>query len=154
MTGQEFTKGWVLLGVQPYGKDYTFDKAKETVQRSLYFSKLKHLPDGQWLAIVDWWVQHETRWPLLGDINAHLTRMFPPSKSEPLTAKALLAAPINPSCEPWQGVVRAWIKGDKSILEVGLPILRKWLVTHPHDKGVAETLTRWEQQLCLEQVAA
>lgn len=154
MTGQEFLKGWAILSAQPYGKDYTYDKAKEAIQRGLYSSKLKYLPDGQWLAVVDWWVQHESRWPLLSDINAHLTRMFPPSKPEPLTAKALLAAPMNPSCEPWQGIVRAWIRGDGSIFEVGLPILRKWHTVHPQDKDVAETLAHWEQQLGVQQAAA
>lgn len=148
-------KGWVMLLAQPYSKDYSFDTAKESVQRNLYADALKQLPDNQWIAVVSWWVKHETRWPLLADINTHLTRMFPPSKSEPLTAKALLAAPINPSCEPWQGVVVAWVRGGgDSVYATGVPILREWVRRHPGDMETLTRLQNWEQKLGAPQKAA
>lgn len=62
--------------------------------------------------------------------------------------QALLAAPIVADHEPWQGLVRAWVKSNgASIYAIGVPILRQWMQGHPGDATTAERLARWEQQL-------
>lgn len=155
MNAVEFGKPWMLLLAQPWSKDYCFDKAKETVQRNLYFTALQRVPVDRWMAVVSWWVANEVRWPLLADVKFHLARLFPVAKSEPLTLKVLLAVPKDESCEPWQGIVQTWAKSEGvSIYEIGVPRMRQWVTAHPEDLVTAQRLSVWESALGQLKVAA
>lgn len=148
MDTQHFEAGWLKLLCQPYGRDYTFDKAKESIQRNIYFEALSQVPGERWLAVVDWWIRNESRWPLLPDIKSHLIRLFPPTP-QPLTTALRLSGPSSESCEPWQGIVRAWIdcNGADTIVAIAIPRLREWVQDHPHDLVEQQRLAEYEKRL-------
>jgi hypothetical protein len=149
MPDHAFNKGIAMILVMTYSKDYTFDPAKEAVIRNLYRQAFANVSEAHWLAVIQWWIQHENHFPLIPELRTHLARMFPPTKHEPLSWRSMLEAPKRADCAPWQpvcGEYARW-KGAESIFEVAVPILREYVRKHPEDRLERDRLASWEERV-------
>ena len=96
MTSAEFSKGWVLLTVQPWGRRYTEDTASAEVQAEFYFTKLKDVSGNVW------WQACELRasgdaWPSLDEMRDTISRLTGGMAGHPApnAAWALVARCLN-----------------------------------------------------------
>lgn len=74
MTDSDFAKGWAVLLAQPYAREYVLDEKRCKVQMHLYRSKFISADPAAWLMAIDYWVSHESKWPLIPDLKALVNR--------------------------------------------------------------------------------
>lgn len=141
MTDIEFHRGWAMLIVQPWARDYAYDEARESVIIRLFRQHCGSYDGGAWLRRIEWWIAHESSWPTIPQMLGLLRRYQP----DPKPVALLPDASRHGDGGPWRLVIQTWVRGEGPIHKIAGRILPAWIRDHPDDAFAIGTWATWRQ---------
>lgn len=77
MTRQEFIQGWMLLVIQPWGKQYAGTETAAKLQQELYWSRLARFHGEAWIGACQVYASGH-KWPSVDDLKQNMNNSLPP----------------------------------------------------------------------------